>query len=289
MKSSADLSSPRIAWDHFADPESGLSAKKKLQLRILVFVAHPDDETIGASSLMSRVADVSVIFLTDGAPHDPCFWSPDAKGTREDYAQMRWHEATAATALVNISPERILCLGGVDQDAIQGLPVLVPRFVELLREQQPDIVVTHPYEGGHPDHDTAALMAHLGAKKLVRGGHKSPVIVEMTSYHLRDSRCVTGEFLATNGASPPELAVELSLEEQEIKKKMIECYRSQRLVLEAYPVKAERFRLAPEYDFSYPPHPGTLWYECLRWPITGERWRELAVEAVTQCHEAAWA
>src|SRR5437016_3172079 len=68
MKSSADLSSPRIAWDHFADPESGLSAKKKLQLRILVFVAHPDDETIGASSLMSRVADVSVIFLTDGAP-----------------------------------------------------------------------------------------------------------------------------------------------------------------------------------------------------------------------------
>src|SRR6266700_2779220 len=167
MKSSADLSSPRIAWDHFAAPESGLAGKKKLQLRVLVFVAHPDDETIGASSVMSRVADVSVIFLTDGAPHDPCFWSPDAKGTREDYAQMRWHEATAATALVNISPERILCLGGVD-------------------------------------HDAAALMAHLGAKKLVRGGHKPVAIVEMTSYHLRDSRCVTGEFLATNGTAPPE-------------------------------------------------------------------------------------
>src|SRR5947208_14566564 len=65
MKSSADLSSPRIAWDHFADPESGLAGKKKLQLRVLVFVAHPDDETIGASSVMSRVADVSVIFLTE--------------------------------------------------------------------------------------------------------------------------------------------------------------------------------------------------------------------------------
>src|SRR6266571_3018382 len=87
MKSSADLSSPRIAWDHFADPESGLSAKKKLQLRILVFVAHPDDEVIGASSLMSRVADVSVIFLTDGTPHDPCFWSPDAKGTGEYFSR----------------------------------------------------------------------------------------------------------------------------------------------------------------------------------------------------------
>ena len=97
MKSSADVSSPRTAWDHFADPENGLAGNKKLQPRVLVFVAHPDDETIGASSLMSRVADVSVIFLTDGAPRDPCFWSPDAKGAREDYAQMRWHEATAAT------------------------------------------------------------------------------------------------------------------------------------------------------------------------------------------------
>jgi N-acetylglucosamine malate deacetylase 2 len=289
MKSSADLSPPRTAWDHFADPKSGLSGKKKLQLRVLVFVAHPDDETIGASSVMSRIADVSVLFLTDGAPRDPCCWSPDAKGTREDYAQMRWHEATAAMALVNVSPERILCLGGVDQDAIHGLPVLVPRFVELLREQQPDIVVSHPYEGGHPDHDTAALIAHLGAKSLVRGGDKPATIVEMTSYHLRDSRCVTGEFLATNGIAPPELAVELSPEEQEIKKKMIVCYRSQRLVLEAYPVKAERFRLAPEYDFSRPPYSGKLWYECLRWPITGERWRELAVQALTQCDEAAWA
>src|SRR5947199_10710396 len=84
MKSSADLSSPRIAWDHFADPESGLSAKKKLQLRILVFVPHPDDETIRASSLMSRVAAVWVIFLTDGTPNDHCSGAPHAKDTRED-------------------------------------------------------------------------------------------------------------------------------------------------------------------------------------------------------------
>src|SRR5438445_9378384 len=181
MKSSADLSSPRIAWDHFADPESGLAGKKKLQLRVLVFVAHPDDETIGASSLMSRVADVSFLFLTDGAPHDPCFWSPDAKGTREDYANMRWNEAKAAMALMNISPERILCLGGVDQDAIHGLPVLVPRFVELLRQQQPDIVVTHPYEGGHPGHDTGGLIAPWGPNSPVVVGDQPVASTRMSS------------------------------------------------------------------------------------------------------------
>src|SRR5438445_8441236 len=44
MKSSADLSSPRIAWDHFADPESGLTAQNQRQLRILLFLDHPDDQ-----------------------------------------------------------------------------------------------------------------------------------------------------------------------------------------------------------------------------------------------------
>jgi len=286
MKSGADLSSRRTAWDRF---ESGLAGKKELELRVLLLAAHPDDETIGASSVMNRVPDVSVVFLTDGAPRDPRFWSPDAKGTRADYANMRWHEAIAAMALVNVPAERILCLGGVDQDAINSVPVLVRRFVELLGQLQPDVVVTHPYEGGHPDHDTAALVVHLAAKAAVRGGHKPPAIVEMTSYHLRDSRCVTGEFLPANSISAPELVIELSPEEQAIKKKMIECHRSQRLVLEEFPLSAERFRLAPEYDFARPPHFGKLWYECLRWPLTGERWRELALQAVAQMGGAACA
>src|SRR5204863_8809065 len=79
MKSSADLSSPRIAWDHFADPESVLSAKKNVLLRILVFVVLLDDATIGASSLLRRHAAVSVLLLNDRAAHAPCLWSPDAK------------------------------------------------------------------------------------------------------------------------------------------------------------------------------------------------------------------
>jgi hypothetical protein len=37
--------------------------------------------------------------------------------------------------------------------------------------------------------------------------------------------------------------------------------------------------MAPRYDFTRPPHRGQLYYETLGWPMTGERFRQLAREA----------
>src|SRR6476661_8567872 len=56
-------------------------------LRILVLAAHPDDETIGASLLLSRFPQSAVVFLTDGAPRDTRFWSAQVNGSREAYAE----------------------------------------------------------------------------------------------------------------------------------------------------------------------------------------------------------
>ena len=36
--------------------------------------------------------------------------------------------------------------------------------------QQPDVVLTHPYEGGHSDHDSTAFAVHLAAGILRRDG-----------------------------------------------------------------------------------------------------------------------
>jgi hypothetical protein len=60
---------------------------------------------------------------------------------------------------------------------------------------------------------------------------------------------------------------------------MLDCYASQRRVLQAFPVTVERHRPAPRIDFRRPPHPGRLWYECFAWGMTGERWRALAARA----------
>ena len=61
---------------------------------------------------------------------------------------------------------------------------------------------------------------------------------------------------------------------------MIDCFSTQRWLLEQFDLSTERFRAAPSYDFSDPPHPGDLHYETLGWGIAGEDWRREAVDAL---------
>src|SRR5436305_11385417 len=87
-------------------------------LRIVILAAHPDDETIGASVLLSRFPQASVAFLTDGAPRDTRFWSAGVNGSRHEYAKTRRKEALHALHHAGISEQRVFWLGGVDQEAV---------------------------------------------------------------------------------------------------------------------------------------------------------------------------
>ncbi|MBV9625205.1 MAG: PIG-L family deacetylase [Acidobacteria bacterium] len=244
-----------------------------------VLAAHPDDETIGASRLLSRSPRALVIYLTDGAPRDRSFWSPQAQGSREDYAELRRSEARRALARAGISDHQTFWLGGIDQEAILEASLLAARLSQLLATHAVDALVTHAYEGGHPDHDAAALIARMALSR--RGG--CPQLLEMTSYHARDGRRVTGEFLEFPGERQ-EIRCELSSQERRRKQGMLKEYVSQTLVLGSFPVVEERIRKAPNYDFSSPPHAGPLWYESLGWPLSGMAWREFAWQAL----ETTW-
>src|SRR6266404_5303516 len=238
-------------------------------LRLLVLAAHPDDETIGASALLAKFPCSAVAFLTDGAPRDPRIWTGGPYTSREDYAKTRRKEAAHALDYVGLSDERVFWLGGADQEVTFEMPSLAAKLADLLRQRTPQVLVTHPYEGGHPDHDSASLIAWLAVSQPAES---HPQILEMTSYHANDGQCVTGEFLNPT----PELVIEFSEIDQKRKRKMLDGYASQRLLLESFGTDRERYRKAPEYDFSQSPHEGKLWYECMGWPMTGERWRELA-------------
>jgi N-acetylglucosamine malate deacetylase 2 len=252
-------------------------------LRLVILAAHPDDETIGASRLLGRFRQSYVVFLTDGAPRDSSLWPAGVHGPREEYHQMRREEAQRALRHVGMSEKNILWLGGVDQEAVYESLALAERFREILSELRPSLIVTHSYEGGHPDHDAAALAARIASTRL--DARRPPLILEMTSYHARKGRLVTGRFLENR--VQPELVLELSREDRERKRRMIDAYSSQRLVLESFSVDSERLRPAPEYDFSRPPHPGKLWYESMGWAMTGGRWRELAGAALLEHPEHA--
>ncbi len=255
------------AWQEFSEQ---LIRREHRDARLLVLAAHPDDESIGASVVLPQFIS-HVAYLTDGAPHDSRLWTGGPYASREDYAMLRRAEAGRALQLAMIPSDRIVWLGGTDQEAVTKSGDLTQKLVALLLELKPDLLVTHPYEGGHPDHDSAALIAHNALKQVTA---PVPQLLEMTSYHARDGVCVTGEFLPYEAV--PELVIELSEEERDRKHKMLAAHESQQVVLGRFRTDRELFRPAPDYDFAQAPHQGKLWYESMDWAFTGERWRQEA-------------
>ena len=277
MRSRADRS-----WKEFS--ESLLANPANARPRIAVLAAHPDDETIGASSLLARFSSTAVIYLTDGAPRDSKLWSPEFRGTRGEYAALRRAEAERALGIAGLRPSQIHWLGAIDQEAIFAAKELARRLAEVLAKITPNTLITHPYEGGHPDHDSAAFIARFATTSM--DPEQAPLLVEMTSYHSRTCKCVTGEFL--DSGTEEVSCIDLSPVERERKRSMFAAYPSQKLVLSSFGVDRERFRKAPHYDFSRPPHEGKLWYECMGWPMAGQQWRQLAAPCRAQqeyaCH-----
>jgi LmbE family N-acetylglucosaminyl deacetylase len=291
--STAKNSMPRPRIDLILRAISDLAAPggAPAETRLLLLAAHPDDETIGASAVLGRLPGAMVVYLTDGAPRDPQFRSPHVSGSRELYACVRAEEAASALSHVDIPPERMVFLSGVDQEAILQAPELVEELVSIIQEFRPSIIITHPYEGGHPDHDAAALVARLSLYITRRQNAGVAELVEMTSYHAARGTRVTGQFLSSPpllaDAIEPALQLAMSAEERTRKARMLGCYVSQWHLLSDFPLEPEQLRPAPVYDFTRPAHEGMLWYESLHWPLTGTRWRELAGRVLAEFGELA--
>lgn len=251
--------------------------------RIAVVAAHPDDETIGVGGHLANMPRVTLVYVTDGAPRD----GKDARihgcSTPAEYAKVRRRELERALAVAGLRTNQCVHLGRPDQEASFHLADVALELAHFFGAARPDWVLTHPYEGGHPDHDAAAFAVHAACALVRNRGARPPALVEFTSYHGRDGTLEVGAFLPPQRAETfpgGEASCELTEEQRRLKAEMLSCYETQRSVLEAFPLDRECFRRAPEYDFRQPPHAGPLYYEAFPWGMTAERWVQLAAEAL---------
>lgn len=241
----------------------------------MVVVAHPDDETVGAATLLPQLKRAQFVYVTDGAPRDGHDAASHGWSTAQ-YRDVRRRERAKVFALCGLQADRVIDLDCPDQQAALRLVQLTRALAGLFDEWQIEAVLAHPYEGGHPDHDAAAFIVHAAAR-LVR---RTPAIVEMACYHKGPYGIVANAFLPHAHADERMITTTLSPGQRAFKQSLVDQYESQHETLRHLPVDVERLRSAPDYDFSRPPHEGTLLYETRGWDIDGARFCELAAQAL---------
>ncbi|MBN1312671.1 MAG: PIG-L family deacetylase [Anaerolineae bacterium] len=143
--------------------------------RMLVVMAHPDDETFGMAGTIARYVDegvkVHLICTTNG---DVGAAAPEMMQGYSSVAEMRLAELACAAETLGLAEvytfgyrdsgmpgmpdnEHPDCLVAADPDVVVG------KIVKVIREVHPQVVVTFdPYGGyGHPDH----IATHQAAVK----------------------------------------------------------------------------------------------------------------------------
>jgi N-acetylglucosamine malate deacetylase 2 len=237
---------------------------------VALVAAHPDDETIGLGARLADLDEPWVFHVTDGAPRDMRDAAAHGFATREDYARARREELIEALTLAGIPEERCLSGGVADQEGSCDLAGLARLLIDFLREYRPARIFAPAYEGGHPDHDATAFAVHAACRLVDR----PPEIYEYSLYHCRQGSLVAFEFLPYAGVEVETLV--LSACERERKRRMIDCFATQRETLAQFGVEIERRRPAPAYDFSLPPRAECIYYDRFPWGIRSDAWLENA-------------
>jgi LmbE family N-acetylglucosaminyl deacetylase len=228
----------------------------KVFSRPLIFVAHPDDETLACGGLLQRLPASLVVFATDGAPAG--YGLERTFGSMAAYAEIRFQEASRALGHIPNSafkwitrPDRSHFNDG---HLYEELPAAATSLCAITESFSPDAIVSHTYEGGHLDHEACSFIAmHIAVALSLRRfefplywlDHRGKVILQQ----FRDGNPV----VAGESAGATDDVIEWQLNEAEIqcKKEMMAEYRTQKGTVSTFTPDIERIRPAANTSFSF--------------------------------------
>src|SRR5215213_1257169 len=162
---------------------------------VLFIVAHPGDEIIAAGGSMEQLPNAEFLHVTNGAPRDLATAVDDGYFDRLEYAEARKREFFAALECAGLNAERTSELGFAAGEVSRNLATLTMSIAAVLREREPDVVVTHAYEGTHADHDAIAFAVQTACALLESDGFAAPLRVEAAGYTDWGGDGIVGEFV----------------------------------------------------------------------------------------------
>lgn len=152
--------------------------------RLLMLIAHPDDEGLHAGTLARCVAEgweVTLVCATRGEVGEI---SDPALATPETLPRVREQELRDACAALGVRDVRFLdyrdsgMAGTADNADPRALAnadaeAVIARYDQLLRELRPDVVITWDPSGGygHPDHMAVHRLASEAVRRAEGEGH----------------------------------------------------------------------------------------------------------------------
>jgi LmbE family N-acetylglucosaminyl deacetylase len=218
--------------------------------RPLIFVAHPDDETLACGGLLQRVPASLVVFATDGTPAG--FGLERRYGSLQAYTELRFQEASRALSHVPSASFGWLTRADgscfEDMHVHEELPEAATSLCAIAKIFSPDAIVSHTYEGGHIDHDACSFLAMHVAEVLSLRRFEFPMYWidasgEPVLQVFRDGK---------RGADAGDV-IEWHLDEAEIerKRKMMAEYHTQKGTVSTFAPAIERFRLATSNSLSF--------------------------------------
>ncbi|CDX22614.1 LmbE family protein [Mesorhizobium sp. ORS 3324] len=270
---SADQSSNALA--QFATLLTGTEINRGAG--IMIVVAHPDDETIGIGGHLAGLPGCRIVHVTDGAPRNLADACAHGFETWQDYACARRRELAAALSAAGLAQANQTGLDYPDTEAAFHLAAIAQELACLLASAQTQFVLTHPFEGGHPDHDATAFAVHAACHLLRRDRRPTPAIVEMAFYAAGADGPIFQDF-----ADHPEAdRIEVCLTEAAfaLKQAMLASHKTQQRALAPFFGLTERFRLAPTYNFHALPNNGKLYYQSLPLGFEPSTWLNAAAIA----------
>jgi N-acetylglucosamine malate deacetylase 2 len=237
---------------------------------------------VALGARLGRFGGAHFVYVTDGAPRN----EQDSRWHKFDswreYRAARAEELESLFVAAGIDSAPHQCLDVPDQEATSHLIDLSRRLADIIAADAPEVIFTHPYEGGHPDHDACAFAVQHAVTLCKRVTGVSPVIIEGAFYN---AIAPPGSFCSQE-STVPAAEYQLTPGEQKRKLALIQCFPTQQQTLSGFPLEWERFRLAPAYDFAKPPHPPPLLYDRYPWGMTSPRFLQLAKEAEEILHNA---
>lgn len=223
--------------------------------RILVLIAHPDDEVVGVAAALMRVraagAKTYGVYLSHGCLAKDTLWRWE-RSTYETMVAQRFAEAQKAADylgldIVGPQPTRAA------REIWPHLQAVHDDVLNAMHHCRADVVWAPAYEGGNPDHDALNALAIT---------LKGPMLYEYSEYHYAGQKNHSNDFIMKRG---DEMMITLCDDERVMKRKTLKFYASEQKNLGSITCQQEMLRPLKAYDYSRPPHIGTLGYARFAW------------------------